>query len=212
MKTLRILLADDHPMFRRGVRAILESTDGMEVIGEAATGEEAVRMALESVPDVVLMDIRMPGLNGIEVTSSIKSVHRDIQILILTMFKDDSSVFTAIKSGAKGYILKDSDKDDIIRAIRAVAAGEAIFHGDVADRMIELVTKPLSRIDEFPELTYREKEVLLLLADGLSNAEVSRRLELSLKTVSNYISNILNKLQVADRAEAIRKVKSGRQL
>ncbi|MBD0383957.1 response regulator transcription factor [Paenibacillus sedimenti] len=211
MRTLRILLADDHPMFRQGVRGVVESADGMEVVGEAASGDEAVRLALELRPDVVLMDIRMPGLNGIEAATRIKAMDGDIQILVLTMFKDDASVITAMKSGAKGYILKDADKEDILRAIRAVASGEAIFSGDVANMMIEFATKPLSRVDKFPELTYREKEVLILLAEGLSNSDISGRLELSLKTVSNYISNILNKLQVTDRTEAIRKVKNTEQ-
>mgnify|MGYP001277040118 CR=1 FL=1 len=204
---LRILLADDHPMFREGVRSILENTDGLTVIGEAKTGEEAVRFALELKPHVVLMDIRMPGLNGIEATARIREADPAIGILICTMFKDDVSVITAMKAGARGYILKDSDKDDILRAIWATASGEAIFSGDVAARMVDLVTKPMHRLDAFAELTYREREVLGMVADGVSNAEISSRLELSPKTVSNYLSNIFNKLQVTGRAEAIAKVK-----
>ncbi|MBB6635491.1 response regulator transcription factor [Cohnella thailandensis] len=204
---LRILLADDHPMFREGVRSILENTEGLTVIGEAKTGEEAVRLALELKPHVVLMDIRMPGLNGIEATARIREAAPAIGILICTMFKDDVSVITAMKAGARGYILKDSDKDDILRAIWATASGEAIFSGDVADRMVDLVTKPMHRLDAFAELTYREREVLGMVADGVSNAEISSRLELSQKTVSNYLTNIFNKLQVTGRAEAIAKVK-----
>lgn len=204
---LRILLADDHPMFREGVRSVLESADDMTVVGEAATGEEVVRLALELAPDVVLMDIRMPGINGIEATSQIRSVNRQIHILIFTMFKDDASVITAMKAGAQGYILKDAEKEDLLRAIRSVASGEAIFSGDVAARMIDFATRPMHRLDFFAELTYREKEVLSMVAEGASNHDISRILELSPKTVSNYMTNIYNKLQVSDRAEAIAKVK-----
>ncbi|WP_080839351.1 response regulator [Cohnella massiliensis] len=210
MTTISILIADDHPMFRHGVRSVLESAEDMLVVGEATTGDEAVVMALELKPDVVLMDIRMPSRNGIEATAAIKAEAGDVKILLLTMFKDDVSVFTAMKAGARGYILKDSDKDDILRAIRVVASGEAIFSQDVANRMIEMATRPAHRADWFPELTYREKEVLSLMADGLSNADISRRMEISLKTVSNYVTNILNKLQVADRAEAVRLAASAR--
>lgn len=204
---LRILLADDHPMFREGVRSVLESADDMNVVGEAATGEEVVRLALELAPDVVLMDIRMPGINGIEATSQIRAVNRQIHILIFTMFKDDASVITAMKAGAQGYILKDAEKEDLLRAIRSVASGEAIFSGDVAARMIDFATRPMHRLDFFAELTYREKEVLSMVVEGASNHEISRILELSPKTVSNYMTNIYNKLQVSDRAEAIAKVK-----
>jgi len=204
---LRILLADDHPMFREGVRSILENAEGLTVVGEAASGEDVVRLALELKPHVVLMDIRMPGLNGVEATAQIRAADPQIGILICSMFKDDASVITAMKAGARGYILKDSDRDDIIRAIWAVASGEAIFSGDVANRMIDFVTKPIHRLESFTELTYREREVLSMVVDGISNAEISKRLELSPKTVSNYMTNIFNKLQVSDRAEAIAKVK-----
>jgi len=204
---IRVLVADDHPMFRQGVVTVLESAEGMEVVGKAISGEEAVRLALELRPNVVLMDIRMPGLNGIEATARIKSHYSDIQILVLTMFKDDASVITAMKAGARGYLLKDADSKDIIDAIRSVASGKAIFSGDVASRMIEFATRPIGRLDEFPELTYREKEVLSLMAEGLANSEISRVLELSTKTVSNYVGYILNKLQVATREQAINKVK-----
>jgi len=209
-KILRILVADDHPMFREGVRNVVENTEGMTVVGEAATGEEAVKLALELRPDVVLMDIRMPGLNGIEATARIRSVHDGIRVLMLTMFKDDDSVITGMKAGASGYILKDADKEDIVRAIRVVAAGEAIFGGDVANRLIAYATRPVSRLDQFPELTYREKEVLQLMVEGYANADISRKLELSTKTVSNYVSAVLNKLRAPDRASAIQIVKQSR--
>ncbi|MFB9325654.1 response regulator [Paenibacillus aurantiacus] len=204
---LRILLADDHPMFREGVRSIMESVPDLTVVGEAATGEDVVRLALELAPDVVLMDIRMPGLNGIEATARIRAANPQIGVLICTMFKDDASVITAMKSGARGYILKDADRDDIIRAIWAVASGEAIFSSDVAARMIDFATKPMQPLEMFTELTYREREVLSMVVEGHANAEISKRLELSSKTVSNYMTNIFNKLQVADRAGAIAKVK-----
>ncbi|CAM4459186.1 response regulator transcription factor [Paenibacillus tarimensis] len=204
---LRIMLADDHPMFREGVRSVLDSAEGMTLVGEASNGDEVVRLALELQPDVVLMDIRMPGLNGIEATTRIKASNPAIHVLILTMFRDDASVITAMKAGARGYILKDSEREDIIRAIWAVASGEAIFSGDVAARMIDYATRPVSRLDAFSDLTYREKEVLGLVVEGCSNSDISKRLELSPKTVSNYLTNIYNKLQVADRAEAIAKVK-----
>lgn len=205
---LRIVLADDHPMFREGVRSVLESTEGISVVGEAATGDEAVSLALELQPDLILMDIRMPGINGIEATVRIRAERPEQAILIFTMFKDDASVITAIKAGAKGYILKDFEREDLIRAIWTVASGEAVFSGDVAARMAEFVARPMSRLDTFTELTYREKEVLSMVVDGCSNAEISQRLELSPKTVSNYMTNIYNKLQVADRTEAIAKVKA----
>ncbi|MFC4099202.1 response regulator transcription factor [Paenibacillus xanthanilyticus] len=204
---LRVLLADDHPMFREGVRSIMESAPDVTVVGEAATGEEVVRLALELAPDVVLMDIRMPGLNGIEATARIRASNPQIGVLICTMFKDDASVITAMKAGARGYILKDADREDIIRAIWAVASGEAIFSGDVAARMIDFATKPMQPLEMFTELTYREREVLSMVVEGHANAEISKRLELSAKTVSNYMTNIFNKLQVADRAGAIAKVK-----
>lgn len=206
---LRILLADDHPMFRQGVVSVLDTVPDMEVVGVALNGEEAVQQALELRPNVVLMDIRMPGLNGIEATAQIKAACRDIHILVLTMFRDDASVITAMKAGAGGYILKDADSEDIVQAIRSVASGNVILSGEVAKRMVEFASRPVSRLDDFPELTYREKEVLSLMAEGCSKEDISRRLELSAKTVSNYIGYILNKLQVVSKEEAIRKVKAG---
>jgi DNA-binding NarL/FixJ family response regulator len=201
---LRILVADDHPLFREGVRNVVDSTEGMTVVGEAATGDEAVKLALELRPDVILMDIRMPGLNGIEATARIRSADDGIRVLMLTMFKEDDSVISGMKAGASGYILKDADKEDIVRAIRAVASGEAIFGGAVASRLIAYAVRPASRMDQFPELTDREKEVLHLMAEGCSNSVISSKLRLSSKTVSNYVSAILNKLQAPDRASAIR--------
>ncbi len=204
---LRILVADDHPLFREGVRNVVDSTEGMTVVGEAASGDEAVKLSLELLPDVVLMDIRMPGLNGIEATARIRSAQGGIRVLMLTMFKDDDSVISGMKAGASGYILKDADKEDIVRAIRVVAAGEAIFGGDVASRLIAYAVRPASRLNQFPDLTDREKDVLLLMAEGCANSDISDKLNLSSKTVANYVSVILNKLQVPDRAGAIRLAK-----
>jgi len=189
----------------------VDSTEGMTVVGEAATGEDAVKLSLELMPDVVLMDIRMPGLNGIEATARIRSIYDTIRVLMLTMFKDDESVISGMKAGASGYILKDADKEDIIRAIRAVAAGEAIFGSDIASRLIAYAVRPSTRLEQFPELTDREKDVLQLMVEGCANADISAKLSLSTKTVSNYVSAILNKLQVPDRASAVQAVKQSRQ-
>lgn len=207
---IRILIADDHPMYRHGVRSLLERTDGLEVVGEATTGEEAVHLANELKPDMIMMDIRMPGMNGVEATKQIKEVHPDIQILMVTMFQDDASMLTALKSGARGYILKDAGKDEIVRAVHAVSGGEAIFSPEIASKMIDFATRPDSGLEAFPQLTIREKEVLNLMTGGMSNAEIARQLMLSAKTVSNYIANILNKLKVPDRNEAIRLARESR--
>ncbi|MFS0726802.1 response regulator [Paenibacillus sp. 1P07SE] len=208
MRTITILIVDDHPLFRKGVISVLQGEPDMEVVGEAVSGEEAVRLAEELDPDVILMDLRMEGMNGIEATAQIKSRHERTQILVLTMFKDDASVLTAIKAGARGYLLKDADREDIVHSIRSVATGKAVFSEAVASRMIEYAVRPASRLGDFPELTYREKEVLTLMAEGLGNADISRRLELSAKTVANYVSYILNKLRVSSREEAMALVHS----
>ncbi|UJF31575.1 response regulator [Paenibacillus hexagrammi] len=212
MKQLRLVIADDHPLFRHGVSTLFSTIPDLEIVGEASNGEEAVRMAAELQPDVILMDIRMPGMNGIEATKRIVSANLGVQILILTMFQDDTSVFTAMRAGARGYVLKDAEKDELLRAIRAVGSGEAIFSSGIASRMIEYfaMPRPAAREEMFPQLAQREREVLYLMADGATNAQIAQKLELSGKTVSNYVTNILNKLQVADRKEAIRLVKESR--
>ncbi|MFC0213962.1 response regulator [Paenibacillus chartarius] len=209
---LRILIADDHPLFRQGVRALLAGSPDMDIAGEATNGEEAVSLAAALEPDVVLMDIRMPGLNGIEATKRIVGKQPKVRVLILTMFQDDSSVFTAMRAGARGYVLKDADEEELMRAIRAVAGGEAIFSPNIAARMIDYfaMTRPAAREELFPELTTREREVLYLIADGASNAEIALKLELSGKTVANYVTNVLNKLQVEGRSEAARIAREAR--
>ena len=205
MEPLRILIADDHPLFRHGINALLSAAPDLEVVGEATTGEEAMSLAASLQPDVIIMDIQMPGVNGIEATRRIVHTSPHIRILVVTMFEDDASVFTAMRAGARGYVLKDAQKDEILRAIRAVGSGEAIFSPAIASRLIDFfnAAQPASPPHLFPELTGREREILDLIAQGQSNAEIAARLVLSPNTVRNYVSNIFNKLQVADRAQAI---------
>jgi DNA-binding NarL/FixJ family response regulator len=209
MDPLRVLIADDHPLFRSGLRALLGAVPDIAVAGEATTGEEAVALAAELQPDVIVMDLQMPGVSGIDATRRILDTSPHIGVLVVTMFEDDYSVFAAMRAGAKGYVLKDTDEEDILHAIRALGKGEAIFSPAVAQRVIDFFTGTRSEIGQavparaFPELTDREREVLDLIAQGLSNPEIASRLYLSPKTVRNHISNIYAKLQVADRAQAI---------
>jgi DNA-binding NarL/FixJ family response regulator len=203
MRPIRVLIADDHPVFRFGMRALLESEEDFEVVGEASTGNEAVAVMDKYRPDVVLMDITMPGLNGIEATQQILDRHPKTNVLIVTML-DDDSLFPALRAGAHGYLLKGADGEETLRAIRAVAHGEAIFSPSIAQRLAQVVATPSPEEVEspFPELTGRELEILGLIAQGLSNAEIAERFTLSLKTVRNHVSSILNKLQVSDRLQA----------
>jgi len=202
MNPIRILIADDHPVFRFGLCALLQAEPDTCVIAEATTGEEAVALAERLQPDVVLMDLNMPGMNGIEATRHIVAANPAVGVLVLTMF-DDDTVFAAMRAGARGYILKGAEGEETLRAIRAVAHGEAIFSPAVAERIMAYFSrgKPLPPV--FPELTEREREVLTLMAQGLTNQAIADRLSLSPKTVRNHVSNIFSKLQVADRAEAI---------
>jgi DNA-binding NarL/FixJ family response regulator len=202
---LRILVADDHPVFRMGLSALLTSLPDATVVGEAADGEQAVRMAAEHAPDLVVMDLDMPGVNGVEATKRILAKQPNISILMLTMFDDDDSVFAAMRAGALGYLIKGSGTEETIRAIAAVGNGDAIFGPSVARRILAFLTEPLSAHDElrFPELTGREREVLDLIASGAGNAAIAQQLFLSPKTIRNLVSSIFSKLQVADRAQAI---------
>jgi DNA-binding NarL/FixJ family response regulator len=200
--SLRVLIADDHPMFRAGLRTTLELAEGIEPVGEVATGLEAVAAVAELQPDVVVMDLHMPELNGIEATRRIVSDRPGTGVVVLTMFEDDDSVFAAMRAGARGYLLKGANPDEIERAIAAVARGEAIFGPAVAQRVIEFLTAP-EPPRPFPELTDREREVLELIAQGWSNKRIAQHFVLSDKTVRNHVSNILGKLQVADRPQAI---------
>ncbi len=202
---IRILIADDHTLFRDGLRALLTTMPEAELIGEATTGGEAIELAASLQPDLIIMDIQMPIVNGIEATRRIVRTSPHIYILVVTMFDDDQSVFAAMRAGARGYLLKGANHAEMLRAIRAVGSGEAIFSPTIAVRLMDYFAqmKSNSSPQVFPELTEREREVLRLIAQGAKNAEIATQLVLSPKTVRNHITNILSKLQVADRAEAI---------
>lgn len=207
--TIKVLIADDHVFYRQGIRALLENVPEIEVVGEASNGEDVITQAPELLPNVILMDIKMPGMNGIEATRKLTQQQAKIGILVITMFDDDDSVFAAMRAGARGYLLKDADKDEVVRAIMAVEKGEAIFSPAIAQRMIQYFSVVSSRSsiqaqpDAFTGLTERELEVLDLIAQGYNNQAIASRLSLSIKTVQNYVSSILTKLQVADRSQAI---------
>jgi DNA-binding NarL/FixJ family response regulator len=205
MDRLRILIADDHPVVRDGLRLALQLLPDAEVVGEAATGAQAVEVAASLQPDLVVMDLHMPEVNGIDATRQIVRASPHIAVLVLTMFDDDTSVFAAMRAGARGYLLKGADQDEIARAVRAVAAGEAIFGPAIATKVLGYFAAAHGTHlpPAFPELTDREREVLELVAQGLSNQQITRQLVVSPKTVRNHISNIFAKLQVADRAQAI---------
>ena len=204
----RLLIVDDHPAFRRGLELMLSDVDDIEVVAQAASGEEAVELAAQATPDVVLMDLRMPGLDGIESTRRLKRLHSSLSVVVLTMFEDDASVFAAMRAGARGYVLKGADQDEIERAVRAAAAGEAIFGPAIADRVILHFAQggdhPRAT---FPSLTQREREVLSLIANGKGNAAIAHELGINLKTVRNHVSNVFTKLHVSDRASAIVKAR-----
>jgi DNA-binding NarL/FixJ family response regulator len=202
---MRVLVADDHPMYRYGLRTLLEATPDLEVVGEAATGVEAVTAAAKMQPDIVVMDLNMPGLNGIDATRAILRANPGTGVLVLTMFDDDESVFAAMRAGARGYLLKGADKSEIARAVLAVASGEAIFGPAVAQRVIDYFStaRPAGQPPAFPELTEREREILELIAQGHRNPTIAKQLVLSPNTVRNHVSSIFAKLQVADRAQAI---------
>lgn len=203
-KYIRVVIADDHTLFRDGLVGLLNSVDDIKVVGSAQDGQEAVQQAAEMQPDVVLMDILMPELNGIEATRAIIETSPHIGVIMLTMFEDDESVFSAMRAGARGYILKGADQDDVLRAIRAVNRGEALFGPSVATRLMDFFNVPASEPPQaFPELTEREHEILALIAQGSSNHEIAQQLNISLKTVRNHVSNIYNKMQVTDRVQAV---------
>ena len=204
MSSIRVLIADDHAFFRKGLRGLLHLIPDVEVIGEASTGAEAVAMSGTLQPDIVLMDVQMPELNGVEATRELLAMSPHIGVLMLTMFDDDDSVFAAMRVGARGYVLKGADREEIARALHAVRGGEAIFSPAIAQRLVHYFGALHSaRPVAFPELSEREREVLELIARGRNNAEIAAALHLSGKTVRNHVSNIFAKLQVADRARAI---------
>jgi DNA-binding NarL/FixJ family response regulator len=203
---IRVLVADDHPTVRAGVRALLEMVDGIEVIGDVDTSGDAIRVAGEEQPDVVMMDLRMPGVGGVEATRVIAQEHPGVAVLVFTMVADSDAVWAAIRAGARGYLLKESGSAELARAVQAVAQGEFITSPAIATRISTFfaASDRSERVPEaFPVLTAREREILDLIAQGRNNAYLARHLRLSPKTVRNHISNIFAKLHVADRAEAI---------
>jgi DNA-binding NarL/FixJ family response regulator len=204
-RTIHVLIADDHAVFRWGLRTLLGSEPDMQVVGEAATGKEVLERAAELRPDVILMDIQMPQVNGIEATRRILEANPDVGVVVLTMFEDDESVFSAMRAGARGYVLKGAPPSEILKVVRAVGDGEAHFGPEIAKRLVDFFSTPKPPFPEeaFPELSSREREVLDLIARGSSNAKIAARLFVSPKTVANHLSHIFTKLQVADRAHAI---------
>jgi len=202
---IRLLIADDHTLFRHGMRALLASVPDIELVGEAGGGEEAVTLTTQLEPDVVLMDIKMPGINGIEATRRITQTNPATRVVVLTMLEDDDSVVAAIRAGARGYVVKGADESEMLRVVRATANGEALFGPALTERLMGLFSGAGSSVGRqpFPDLTEREREILGLIAQGYGNAEIAARLFLSPKTVRNHISSIFDKLQVTDRAQAM---------
>jgi DNA-binding NarL/FixJ family response regulator len=205
---IRVLIADDHPAYRKGLASMLDDEPDIELVGEAENGREAIALTGECAPDVVVMDLRLPVLDGIEATRLLRLQPEPPAVIVLTMFEDDQSVFAAMRVGAQGYLLKGAEQDEIVRAIRAVSVGEAIFGPQVARLVIEhFASGDGSARAAFPQLTEREREVLELIASGRGNATIAHDLTLSLKTVRNHVSNIFTKMQVSDRAAAIVKAR-----
>ena len=203
MSGLRVLVVDDHPLFRFGLCAALAQRDDIEVVGEAAGGQAAIAAATGTSPDVVVMDLHLPDLGGVEATRAITNAHPHIGVLVLTMFDDSESVFNAMRAGARGYLLKGAEPDELVRAVQAVARGEAIFGQSIAAQVLRYFNGLNASTVSFPELTAREREVLELIAAGRNNTEIAQVLSLSGKTVRNHVSIIFGKLRVADRAQAI---------
>lgn len=207
-EAIRIMIADDHTLFREGIVALLNSMNGIDVVATVADGNQAVEYAAQLQPDVILMDLQMPGMNGIEATRQIIQASPHIGIIVVTMFEDNDSVFSAMRAGARGYILKGADQNEMLRAIQAVARGEAILGPSIAARLMDFFKpKQQTNLSAFPELTERENEILELMAKGANNAEIALKLSISIKTVRNHVSNIFTKLQVTDRVQAILKAR-----
>ena len=211
MEVIRILIADDHIIFRDGLKALIHSSPELQLVGEADTGESVVQLASDLQPDVILMDLKMPGINGIEATRQIVLTHPQTKILIVTMYEDDFSVFAAICTGALGYVLKGATHTEMLQAIRAIHQGQAIFGPSIATRMASYFSTMQTHLSSptFSELSERERDVLQLVVQGDKNTDIARKLSITTKTVSNHISSIFSKLEVTDRAQAILKVKEG---
>ena len=204
---LRVIVVDDHPLYREGLVTAISAMPGVEVVAQAGDGEQAVALTTELVPDVVIMDLHMPGLNGVDATRRIAAAEPSVAVLVLTMLEGDDSVFAAVRAGARGYLLKGADRAEIARALQAVGHGEVVFSSGIASRVLAFFAAGRSgsaaALDPFPGLTEREREILDLVARGLTNAEIARRLVVSDKTVRNHVSNVFAKLQVGGRAEAV---------
>jgi len=207
MSTHRVMVVDDHPVFRAGLCAIIDGAPDLTVVAEAATGLEAVELATSTRPDVVLMDLNMPDLGGVEATRRILAATPTTRVLVLTMIDRDAALAASLRAGARGYLLKGSDRAEVINAVRAVASGEAVLSAQMADRLPALLTATSPLGTDFPDLTARENQILNLLAEGRDNADIADELTLSLKTVRNYVSSILTKLEVPGRAQAIVKAR-----
>ena len=206
MEPIRILLADDHTLFRRGIRTILEQLPDVEVVGEAASGQEAIALAHELVPDVILMDIKMPAVSGIEATRRILQENPHIGIILVTMYDDPESAFAGMRAGARGYVLKEAEPDELLRAVEAAQRGEVMLCPIIAEKVLEHFRSGL--LPKQPGLPYdalsqRELEVLQHAAEGLSNKQIAERLVISEKTVKNHVANIFSKLHVNDRTQAV---------
>lgn len=202
-EAVRVLVVDDHPTFRSGLSAVLSADRDVQVVAEAASGEEAVQSVQDVGPDVVLMDLAMPGIGGVEATRVISRRADAPRVLVLTMSDADTTVFAALRAGAHGYLLKDAAPDEIVRAVHDVAAGKAVFGAGVAARVLAYFATGAAAARPFPELSEREREVLELIARGRDNATIATTLHLSQKTVRNHVSAVIGKLHVSDRAEAI---------
>ncbi|HEX6383317.1 MAG TPA: response regulator transcription factor [Anaerolineae bacterium] len=213
MDTIRLLVADDHTLFREGLQALFSAMPGIEIAGEAATGEETVALAEKLLPDIILMDINMPGIDGIQATRRILRANPTIGVIMVTMLEDDASLFSAMRAGARGYVLKGAHHQELLQTVQAVANGQALFGAPIAARIMSFFQDIAADLEStlpqeaFPELTPRELEVLELIAQGANNSQIAEKLVISDKTVRNHITSIFSKLQVADRVQAIIKAR-----